>query len=51
MCWRSKPGKRSRNDLLTSQTLTEPRSADTHLIITMRVLVKIEGGAKIGTAH
>ena len=45
----------------TSLTLTEPRSADTQLsmgmpllnvtIVTTRVLVKIEGGAKIGTAH
>ena len=64
MCWRSKPVNRmlrSGNDIPTSLTLTQPRSADTQLsmgmpllnvtIVTTRMLVKIEGGAKIGTAH
>ena len=55
MCWRSKPANRvlrSGNDISTSLTPTEPRSADRQLsILLLRVLVKIEGGANIGTAH
>ena len=69
MCWRTKPGNRalrSGNNIPTSLTPTEPRSADTQLNMgmlllnvmyidihdyTMHVLVKIKGGAKTGTAH
>ena len=55
MCWRSKSANRalrSGNDMPTSLTPTEPRSADIMtIIVTTRTLVKIEGGAKIGTAH
>ena len=69
MCWRTKPANRalrSGNNIQTSLTLTEPRSADTQLNMgmlllnvmyidihdyTMHVLVKIKGGAKTGTAH
>ena len=58
MCWRSKPANRalkSGNDtyiyILTSLTPTEPKSAFTQFIVTTRELVKIEGGAKVGTAH
>ena len=69
MCWRTKPANRalrSGNNIPTSLTLTELRSADTRLNMgmlllnvmyidihdyTMHVLVKIKGGAKTGTAH
>ena len=55
MCWRSKSANRalrSGNDIPTSLTLTELRWADiVTIIVTTRMLVKIEGGAKIGTAH
>ena len=34
-----------------SQTLTEPRLANKLQSVTMHLPVKIEGGAKIGTAH
>ena len=64
MCWRHKPANkalRRGQDIPTSLTLTEPRSAGTQLsirmpllnvtIVTTHVLVKNEEGAKIGTAH
>ena len=54
MCWRSKLANRvlkSGNDILTSLMPTEPRLAVMQLIVTMRLLVKIEGGAKVGIAH
>ena len=64
MCWKHKLANRALRrgqDILTSLTPTEPRLADTQLsigmpllnvtIVTTHVLVKNEGGAKIGTVH
>ena len=64
MCWRHKPANRALRrgqDIPTSLTPTEPRSAGMQLsigmlllnvtIVTTRVLVKNEGGVRIGSVH